>query len=303
MATSADVCVLVPTLNEAATIGDVVEGFRERGYENVLVVDGRSTDGTPDVAREKGARVVQQSGTGKGQAVREGLRHVDAEYVLLLDGDGTYRPEDADALLEPVVEGDYDQAVGDRFADMADGAMTRLNTAGNRLINWAFRVVHGRNYEDVLSGYRAFRTDAIERLHLGADGFGIETELSVEASKRGLQTTVVPIRYEARPEASETNLRPFRDGGVIMWTLYALARTSNPKFYFGVVSAVFVLAGAALGGYVLYEWVTMRVSHDVLALVAAFSILFGMQLFMFGMLSDLVVSLHREQMRLLEDDD
>ena len=116
MVDRSDVCVLLPTLEEAETIGDVVAGFRDAGFEHVLVVDGNSTDGTREIAREHGARVMTQSGAGKGQAVREGVATVDREYVLMADGDGTYRPADADRMLEPLFEGRADHVIGDRFA-------------------------------------------------------------------------------------------------------------------------------------------------------------------------------------------
>jgi len=146
-----DVCVLVPTLNEAETIGEVIDGFAERGYDNVLVVDGRSDDGTREIAVEHGARVIEQTGSGKGQAVREGLEHIEAEYVLMLDGDGTYRPADAERMLEPL-DDDYEHVIGNRFAEMEDGSMPKLNGFGNRAINRAFRFIHGRDLEDILSG-------------------------------------------------------------------------------------------------------------------------------------------------------
>jgi len=224
MADRDDVCVLVPTLNEAETIGEVVDGFTDRGFENVLVVDGDSTDATQEIAREHGARVLQQSGSGKGQAIQEAIRHIDAEYVLMLDGDGTYRTEDADAMLEPLLEGRYEHVIGDRFADMEEGAMTRLNRVGNGMFNWAFRTIHGENFEDILSGYRAFTRESVERFHLDADGFGVETEMAVECVKHDVPTTVVPVRYEARPDESETNLHPVQDSGVILLTLYQLPK-------------------------------------------------------------------------------
>ncbi|WP_135828379.1 S-layer glycoprotein N-glycosyltransferase AglJ [Halorussus halobius] len=302
MADREDVCVLIPTLDEAETIGDVIDGFTSRGYGNVLVVDGDSTDGTQEIARDHGARVLEQSGSGKGQAVREALDHVDSEYVLMLDGDGTYRPEDADAMLEPLVDGRYDHVIGDRFADMEAGAMSRFNKFGNAMFNWVFRHVHGENFEDILSGYRAFTRESVEKFYLDADGFGVETELAVECAKHGVPTTVVPIRYEARPNGSDTNLHPIRDGGVILLTLYQLAKTSNPLFYFGSVGVLSGVFGVGVAAYVAYEWFVKvpRESHEVLAVVAAFAILFGVQLLMFGVLSDLIVTLHREQMRRLE---
>jgi len=297
-----DVCVLVPTLNEAETIADVVSSFRSEGFENVLVVDGGSTDGTQSIAEREGARVVQQRGDGgKGQAVQEGFRMTDAPVVLLLDGDSTYRAEDAAAMLEPIFEGRADHVIGDRFAEMESGAMTRLNQFGNGVINRAFNFIHGRDYQDILSGYRALTRDAIERLNLTEAGFGIETEMAVECVKHNVSTAVVPVRYLARPEESETNLRPFRDGGVIVLTLYEMAKTNNPLFYFGSVGIVSTLAGATLGVYVAVEWVTRGISHEIIAVVGAFAIVFGVQLLMFGVLSDMVVTVNREQTRRLED--
>jgi len=300
-----DVCVLIPTYDEAATIGAVVDGFREEGFENVLVVDGHSTDGTRQVAREHGARVVEQSGRGrgrgKGQAVREGIGLVDTPYILMADGDGTYSPADADALLEPLLEGRAEHVIGDRYADMDAGAMTTFNGIGNGLINRTFAYVHGRDLEDVLSGYRAFTRKSAKRCNLSANGFGIETEFSVECVKHGVTTAVVPISYGARPNGSETNLRPIRDGGKIFVTLYRLAKTHNPLFYFGSVGTLSTIFGGIVGAYVGIEYVTVGISHEALAVVAAFGILFGVQLLMFGVLSDMIVTLNREQTRRLED--
>ena len=295
MADYEDVCVLLPTLDEAETIGNVVDRFREEGLTNVLVVDGHSTDGTREIATERGARVVDQSGVGKGQAIREGLTHVDEPYVLMADGDGTYRPEDAHAMLEPLLAGECEHVIGDRFADMEDGAMTRLNRVGNGLINRSFRTIHGRDLQDILSGYRAFTMASVEQFDLTSDGFGVETELAVECVKHGVETQVVPIRYEARPGDSEPNLNPVRDGGIILLTLYRLAKTHNPLFYFGSVGVVSTAFGGLLAAYVGVEWITQRISHEVIAVVAAFFILVGLQLLIFGVLSDVIVSLHREQ--------
>jgi len=255
------------------------------------------------VAREQGARVVTQTGSGKGQAVREAVdRYVDAPYVLMLDGDGTYRPEDADALLDPLLSGRADHVIGDRFADLRDGAMTGMHRFGNGVVNRAFSFVHGRNLADILSGYRAFTRDSFDRMRLSSDGFEVETEMSVECVKNDVATAVVPISYLPRPDESDANLRSFRDGGRILLTLYMLAKTNNPFFYFGSIGVVSSLFGVALGAYVGVEWVTRHVSHEILAVVAAFAILFGVQLLMFGVLSDLIVTLHREQLRRIDEE-
>ncbi|ELY75963.1 S-layer glycoprotein N-glycosyltransferase AglJ [Natrinema pallidum] len=294
-----EVCVLIPTLNEAATIADVIEGFYDQGYTNVVVVDGDSSDGTREIAREHGAEVVVQSGDGKGQAVREALEYITVPYVVMLDGDGTYDPADADTMLEPLARG-YEHVIGNRFADMDDDAMRALNGVGNRLINRAFGFVHGANYEDILSGYRAFTVDSFRRLSLDSDGFTIETELAVECVKHGVETTVVPISYSARPDESETNLHPVKDGGTILLALYSLAKTNNPLFYFGSLGMAGIVSGGFIAVYVLWEWLRYQQGHEIMALVSAAAILLGVQLLMFGVLSDMLVTLHREQRRRLE---
>lgn len=295
-----DVCVLVPTYEEASTIGDVVERFRAQGFERVLVVDGGSTDGTQARARDAGARVIEQSGSGKGQAVREALSYVEAPYLLMVDGDATYRPEEADRMVEPLLSGEAEHVIGNRFANMQPGAMSRLNRVGNGIINRAFRRIHGEDFRDILSGYRAFTRRSVEGFMLTADGFGIETELAVECVKHGVETTVVPVTYEPRPDESETNLSPIRDGATIIITLYQMAKTNNPLFYFGSVGAASTLVGVVLATYVGVEWVTRGISHEVIAVVAGVAVLFGVQVALFGVLADLIVDVSREQTRQLE---
>ncbi len=298
-----EVCVLIPTLNEAETIGDVIEGLREEGLDTILVIDGDSEDDTVEIAEEAGATTRVQSGTGKGQAVREALDYIDSKYVLMLDGDGTYDPSQAERLLEPLRAGTADHVVGDRFADMEKGAMTRLNTFGNKVFNGVFRRVHGEDHGDILSGYRAFTRESFDRMHLTAEGFGIETEIAVECTKRGLDVAVVPITYRARPAESDPNLSPIADGGRILLTLYSLAKTTNPLFYFGSVGAVIFGGGLALGGYVGIEYFTLGISHEVLAVVATLALLLGGQLILFGFLADMLASLHRERLRRLDQID
>jgi dolichol-phosphate mannosyltransferase len=296
-----DVCVLLPTLNEAETIGSVVEGFRKVGYDNVLVVDGGSSDGTQTVASDAGARVIVQSETGKGQAVREGVANITAPIVLMADGDGTYRPTDAEAMLEPIFAGRAEHVIGDRFYQMADDAMSRLNQAGNRIVNRAFKFVHGRALEDILSGYRAFTRESFEQLQIDSDGFGIETELAVECVKHGVPTEVVGVSYDARPSDSQTNLHPIKDGARIYLTLFRLAKTNNPLFYFGSVGVVAAVVGLMIGAYVGYDFFINGISHEALAIVSASGIILGVQLLMFGVLSDVIVAVNREQTRRIEE--
>jgi dolichol-phosphate mannosyltransferase len=300
MPPSADVCILLPTLNESTTIVDVVRAYQGAGFDNILVVDGGSTDNTCELAREAGATVMSQSGSGKGQAIREAVGQIDAEYVLMADADMTYLAEDAERMLEPLLVGNFDHVIGNRFAGMQPGAMTRLNRLGNKIINRGFAFIHGENYRDILSGYRAFRTDSFRQLTLSADGFGIETEMAVECAKSGIKTDVVPVTYRPRPDGSSTNLHPIKDGGIIFLELYRKAKTSNPLFYFGSVGLMSTITGLGLATFVIYRWFAAGVGHEIIAVGATASVLFGVQLLMFGVLADLLLSLHHEQLTRLD---
>lgn len=300
MSSRSDVCVLLPTLNESATVADVIRSYQTAGFSDILVIDGGSADQTRELAREAGATVIMQSGTGKGQAIRQAIEYIEAPYVLMADADMTYRAEDAERMLEPILVGEFDHVIGNRFADMQPGAMTRLNRLGNRLINRAFTAIHGENYRDILSGYRAFRTESVRQLTLSADGFGIETEMAVECAKKNIKTDVVPITYRPRPDGSSTNLRPVKDGGIIFLELYRKAKTNNPLFYFGSVGLVSTVIGLGLSAFVIFRWLSAGVGHEIIAVGAAAAVLFGVQLLLFGVLADLLLSLHREQLSRLD---
>ncbi len=292
-----EVCIFIPTLNEAPTIGDLIRVFREQGFEHIFVMDGNSTDGTPDIARAAGATVRTQTGRGKGNAIIEAVEIIDAPYVLMLDGDGTYSPEDADKMLDPLALG-FDHVIGNRLGSPDAGAFTRLNLLGNQILNLTFKIAHGRDLHDILSGYRAFTLPSIRQMTLKETGFEIETEMAVEAVRNGQRIAVVPVRYLSRP-GTVTKLDPFQDGVKIFSTIYRLAKMNNPIFYFGIIGLFISLAGGVTGVYVILEWLK-DIEHLPLTILTVLLITIGFQIFMFGVISDMLLGFHRETIRQIE---
>jgi glycosyltransferase (TIGR04182 family) len=288
------VCVLIPTLNEAPTIAGLVLEFRKQGYEDVLVIDGHSTDGTRTVAESAGAHVVIQTGRGKGNAIIEAFGMISRPFVLMIDGDGTYSPEDSEKLLEPLLFG-ADQVIGDRLTEENRSSFSRLNYAGNQILNRLFKVAHGRYLQDILSGYRAFTLAAVQQLRLKESGFGIETEISAEAARNNQDIRIVPIKYKKR-SGTPTKLNPFHDGIKITSTIYRLAKMSNPLFYFGLIGIIIMIFGLVLGVYVLIEWLE-QIEHIPLTILTVLLIVVGFQIFMFGVISDMMLAFHREVIR------
>lgn len=293
-----NICILIPTLNEESTIVELIEGFKSEGFDNILVIDGNSTDRTCELAESEGANVVVQSGKGKGQAVQEAFKIIESEYVVMTDGDGTYLPSDIHTMLSPVLEGDADHVIGNRFANYDPDAFTRLNLIGNRALNKLFSYAYRKKLNDILSGYRAFTIEVIKTLELNETGFEIESEMTIESIKKDFNVVEVPITYLARHTEASTKLNPLKDGFRIGMTIYKLAKMHNPMFYFGIIGAVLILLGTLSGIFVVVEWI-VGITHLPLTVLTALLIISGVQMFIFGLMSDLIVSLHRETIRTL----
>ena len=289
-----EVCILIPTLNEELTIGKLVHEFREMGYEHILVIDGKSTDNTVKYARDSGASVRTQLGKGKGNAIIEAFKIIEQPYILMLDGDGTYNPKEAEKMLTPLYSG-YDQVIGDRLVSAEEGAFSHFNLFGNHMVNFLFKVAHSRDLHDILSGYRAFTQSAIHQMNLKEKGFEIETEISVEACRNGQRIMVVPIKYSRRP-GTDTKLSPIHDGFKIIGTIYRLARVNNPMFYFGLMGVFTSVLGIITGIYITSEWLR-GIDHIPLTILTVLLIMVGIEIFMFGMISDMLLVFHREIIR------
>lgn len=289
-----DVCVMIPALNEEATIGDVIKGFTKRGLSDVLVIDGRSVDRTREIAENAGARVIVQEGKGKGQALRQAFEIINKDIIVITDGDGSYDPSEVDKILAPIRKGEADHVIGNRFANPEEGAFTSLNKFGNKILNGLFEVGFGIKLRDVLSGYRAIKREALEKLELSKPGFEIEAEMCIESMKKGLAVIDVPIHYYVR--GGRTKLKSIRDGTRIGYTIYTLVSTYNPIIYFGLLGLAFILAGVISGVYVVLDWLN-GVTRVPLTVLTALLIIAGVQIFIFGLLGNIMLTLHREILR------
>jgi glycosyltransferase (TIGR04182 family) len=291
-----NVCILIPTLNEGKTIGDLVARFKKLGYGDVMVIDGNSADDTVSEAKAAGARVVLQDGRGKGTAIQQAFALIDKDVTVMIDGDGTYLPEEVEKLVEPITNGRADHVIGNRFANYEKGAFTFLNLFGNKVLNKVFNIDYKVKLEDILTGYRAFGKKAIKMMDLNQSGFGIEVELTVESIKKDLRIIEVPISYRARAPGAPTKLKPLEDGFKIGYTIYKLGKTYNPMLYLSLIGAFFIVAGLAIGLYVTVDWFK-SINHLPLTVLTALLTIAGVQIFIFGYLSDMIVQVQREMLR------
>jgi glycosyltransferase involved in cell wall biosynthesis len=209
--TFADLSVVMGTYNEEEAIGTVLSDVERvtDGQAEVVCVDG-SSDRTPEIAREHGARVISQEPQGYGVAVREALLAPDRPVVVTTDCDDTYPMERLPDFLDAINEG-YDVVSGDRLYHGAD-AMPALNRLGNHAFALLASVLLGERVHDTTTGMRAYRRELIEKIEW-TENTGLSAELLVRPLAREYDVRELPIEYRERK--GETKLDPFRGGAEI----------------------------------------------------------------------------------------
>jgi glycosyltransferase involved in cell wall biosynthesis len=263
------IAVIVPCLNEEATVGSVVRKFRTVLPDaSVYVVDNDSTDGTQRLAREAGAVVLRETRRGKGYAVRKAFREVEADLYILVDGDDTYPAEEAPRLLQPLLHDDADIVVATRLDAGAKSEFRWVNRLGNRFLLGALNLVFGVRLTDLLSGYRLMKREYVKQAPVLASGFELETELSILAFERGFRTVEIPVTLRGRPPGSHSKIKLFGDGFRILSAILILLRDYRPLSFFGGLGLVCAVAGLLPGAFVTVEFLergTVRIPTAVLA--------------------------------------
>lgn len=190
-------CV-IPAYNEAAAIGHVLEAI-PRWVDCVIVADNRSTDGTGEIARKGGAKVVRVEEPGYGAACLVGIDALPSvDVVVFLDGDFSDHPEEMHTLVDPIVAGRADLVIGSRVTGQADrGALTPQQRFGNWLSTRLIRSIWHVGYSD-LGPFRAITYAALQRLGMTDRTFGWTVEMQIKAAQQGLCVIERPVRYRVR---------------------------------------------------------------------------------------------------------
>jgi len=218
--------VIIPTRNEALALPSVLPAIPPWVAE-VIVVDNASTDGTPELARRHGARVVSEPRRGYGRACLAGIAALspDVETVLLMDGDASDRPEDMLRILAPIAAGEAELVIGARTLGVEPGALTPQQRFGNALACLLIRLFWGVRYTD-LGPFRVIRRDALNRLGMRDETWGWTVEMQVRAARLGLRVREVPVGYRRRigqSKISGTLSGTVRAGWKILWVIGAEA--------------------------------------------------------------------------------
>ena len=203
------VTVVVPTRNEAANLLPVLAAARPYADE-LLVIDGHSTDGSRDIAAACGARVVLDDGRGKGAAIRRGIAEATGDILVFVDADGSHDPHDIPALVAPILAGEADHVSGSRMLGGSDELHATLHQFvrlfGSQVITLSINYTLGVRLTDCQNGLRAIRRDVARRLGLVENITTIEQEMIIKTVRRGYRLTEVAT-HEYRRANGESNFR------------------------------------------------------------------------------------------------
>ncbi|MBD3387337.1 MAG: glycosyltransferase [Candidatus Altiarchaeales archaeon] len=274
------VSVILPCRNEEAALGECIDEIREalEGSDYEIIVSDSSTDRSPEIAREKSAKVVKHDLPGYGRAYLEGFKEAAGDYFMLGDADGTYDFKEIPEFLK-ALDGGFDLVIGDRFRGrIHEGAMPwHHRHIGNPLLSWIFRLFFNADVHDTHCGLRAVRRDALEGMELKTTGMEFASEMLIKATEKGLRIGEIPIEYHVRK--GESKLRSFSDG----WRHLRFMLMYAPDRIFLAPGAALLALGLAAISYSILGYAGDGISPSVVA--GMVSSLLGYQVLSLGLYS------------------
>lgn len=287
--TGVEVSVVIPCLNEAESIGTCVAKARRCLEElelraEVVVADNGSTDGSAEIARRSGARVVHVAERGYGSALLGGIAAARGQLIVMGDADDTYDFSRLEPFIAKLQEG-YDLVMGNRFlGGIEPGAMPFLHRyLGNPVLSWLGRLFFKSPVRDFHCGLRAFRKDAIVGLDLRTTGMEFASEMVVKATLQGLRIAEVPTTLSPAARTRAPHLRPWRDG----WRHLRFLLIYSPRWLFLYPGLLLMVVGTAMVAWLFPQpravWGVGLDIHTML--FAAMAVVIGFQSVLFAVLS------------------
>ena len=283
MAAPESVSVLIPAYNEGPVVADVIRALTAAAsWREVLLVDDGSSDDTGRHAAEAGARVLRHPyNKGNGAAVKTGIRAATGEYLLVIDGDGQHKPEDACVIVGML--GEYDLVVGARAMHTQATGVRRV---GNSLLNGFATYMTGREIPDLTSGFRGARLSVLrEFIHLIPNGFSTPTTTTLTCIKAGYNVRFHPI--EARQRTGHSKIRLARDGTKFLLIILKIVTIFSPMKIFLPISAGAFVLGVAYGAWTVAA--SGRIANGSVLLL-----MFAVIVFLVGLVSEQIAALRFE---------
>ena len=296
---SKEIAIILPAYNEELTIEKVILDFHQNfPDESVYVIDNNSNDSTNRIAKtvlkENNIRgdVIFVKRQGKANAMKIAFNKINADIYVMADADYTYFGHDLEKLLVPVVSGEYDLVVGNRFTDSGyeKENKRKFHNFGNNLVKKIINLLFNADMKDIMSGYRVLSRNFVKNYPIMCEGFEIETEMTLHCLDKRFSIIEIPITYKDRIEGSFSKLNTFKDGFRVLKTIFNIFKDYRPLLFFSTLAFIFLIAGAVLAFDPVMEFIEFRYVYKVpSAILATGLMIFSLLFFAIGVILDTIV--------------
>ena len=247
----------IPVYNEEKIIGEIVKKCMNY-VDKVIVCDDGSTDNTARVAKENGAHVIQhKKNTGKGSAMRSLFKSAlenNGDVIVTIDGDGQFLPEEIPIIMDPILKNQSDIVIGYRFDDKTE--MPTYRRIGNKMLDKISNFASDLPFRDTQSGFRAYSKKAIQMIKFTADGFGADSEILIDASRKELIISEEKITVIYNTGGKTSTQHPITHSSSVISTLIELIAIRQPLRYLGVPGVILFIIG------IIYSIVVIAIFND-----------------------------------------
>jgi glycosyltransferase involved in cell wall biosynthesis len=236
-----EIAVLIPCFNEELSINQVILDFKKfLPRAKIYVYDNNSNDKTAEIARAAGAIVRTENKQGKGQVVYRMFGDIEADFYIMVDGDGTYDISIAPQMIDILINERCDMVNGKRIESDKEN-YRRGHRLGNLFLSGVVSAIFAYRFSDMLSGYKAFSKKFIKSFPGFSKGFEIETQLTIHALEMNLSVKEIETNYSNRATGSVSKLNTYKDGIKILYAIFLLVIREKPFAFFGSISLGLIL--------------------------------------------------------------
>jgi len=284
------IAALIPCYNEELTIDRVITDLRNAMPEaTIYVFDNNSTDRTAEIAKSSGAFIIKEKRQGKGFVVQSMFNKVDADVYVMIDGDDTYDVSLVNTMIAMIRNDKADMVVGNRLKTYKSKSFRPFHIFGNKLVRFLINKLFRSNLKDIMSGFRVMSRSFVKNINIVSSGFEVESEMSIKALKYGFVSEEIDVRYKERPEGSYSKLNTFKDGILVLKTIFIIFKEYKPLLFFSVVSGIMLIISLLSGYVVVDEFLKTRyITHVPLSIFAAGTMIFSIILLVTGIILDSV---------------
>ncbi|WP_323736386.1 glycosyltransferase family 2 protein [Methanosphaera sp. ISO3-F5] len=276
------VAVLLPAYNEEVAIASMIL-LSERYADEVIVIDDGSTDRTAEVSEIAGATVLRHKiNQGKGVALKTGFAYAkDYDIIVTIDADGQHNPSEIPLLIKPIEDDEADLVNGSRYLNGQDTSTPRYRRVGQTVLDTATNIASGVKLTDSQSGFRAFSSKCFKYFNFDPEGFGIESDMLIEASENNLR--ILEVEITVRYDVNTTRANPVIQGLSVLFRVLELMRLNRPLIYYGIAGAIILFFGILIHLTVNASGLSTNI---YLSAIGIFVILMGIVLFLSGVMTD-----------------